>query len=148
SVVWASSSSRASIALASLVRFDTDNYVSIEHGLVTARLASIVAAMKPDAELLREIGENSTNVETAWAGAENNLARGLNAWTRSTIGRDREIAVRAAVACCQLVVDKYAADRSGLPPRNYIDDMLEMIKTWLDNPSREQTELVRSGLDV
>src|SRR5205823_6324417 len=69
--------------------------------------------MRPDAEMLREIGYNTTNVEAPWAGAENNLARGLNAWTRMQIGRDRETAVRAAVVVCALVTDKYTADRDG-----------------------------------
>lgn len=104
--------------------------------------------MKPDPELLREIGVNSTNVETAWAGAANDLERGLNTWTRSTIGRDRGIAVRAALMSCMLVVDKYKADRPGLPPRDYVDSMLASIRRWLDEPTKESTEAVRSALDV
>ena len=98
--------------------------------------------------MLREIGYNTTNVEAPWAGAENNLARGLNAWTRMQIGRDREIAVRAAVVVCALVADKYTADRDGLPPRSYIDDMLARVRAWLDEPGRESADRVRSFLDV
>jgi hypothetical protein len=104
--------------------------------------------MMPDPELLREIGINSTNVETAWAGAADDLARGLNFWTRTQIGTDRAIAVRAAFASCKLVVDDYNEKVEGLPPRKYVDDMIELIQAWLDNPSRENTELVRSTLDV
>ena len=104
--------------------------------------------MKPDPELLREIGENSTNVEGAWAGAANDLARGLNTWTRSTIGRDRNVAVRAALVACSLVTDRYASDKPGLPSREYIETMLAGIRRWLDDPTRDNTEAVRSALDV
>ncbi len=104
--------------------------------------------MRPDPELLREIGINSTNVEAAWAGAASDLERGLNTWTRSTIGRDRAIAVRAALMTCSLVVDRYKADRPGLPPREYVDTMLGNIRRWLDEPTKENTEAVRSALDV
>jgi hypothetical protein len=104
--------------------------------------------MKPDAELLREIGMNSTNVETAWGGAANDLERGLNTWTRGTIGRDRAIAVRAALMSCALVIDKYKADRPGLPSREYIDSMITAMRHWLDEPTKENTETVRSMLDV
>jgi hypothetical protein len=91
---------------------------------------------------------NSTNVETAWAGAANDLERGLNTWTRGTIGRDRGVAVRAALMACSLVTEKYKADRPGLPPRDYVDSMLAGIRRWLDDPSKENTEAVRSALDV
>jgi hypothetical protein len=104
--------------------------------------------MKPDPELLREIGINSTNVETSWAGAANDLARGLNTWTRGTIGRDQGIAVRAALMACMLVTDRYKSDRPGLPPREYIDQMLTSIRAWLDEPTKDNTEKVRSQLDV
>jgi hypothetical protein len=104
--------------------------------------------MKPDPELLREIGINSTNVETAWAGAANDLERGLNTWTRGTIGRDRGVAVRAALMACTLVSEHYKADRPGLPPRDYIDGMLNGIRRWLDEPSKDNTEAVRSALDI
>jgi hypothetical protein len=104
--------------------------------------------MKPNAEELRELGENSTNVANAWAGADNYLSRGLKAWTLERIGRDREVAVRAAVAACDLVVDRYSADDPSLPPRTYLDDMLAAVKRWLAEPSKETTEAVRSSLDV
>ena len=104
--------------------------------------------MKPDPELLREIGINSTNVETAWAGAANDLERGLNTWTRGTIGRDRGIAVRAALMACSLVNEQYKPDRPGLPPREYIENMLAAIRRWLDEPTKDNAEVVRSALDV
>lgn len=104
--------------------------------------------MKPDPELLREIGINSTNVETAWAGAANDLERGLNTWTRGAIGRDRQIAVRAALMACALVTDRYKPDRPDLPPRDYIERMLDGIRRWLDEPTKENAEAVRSLLDV
>ena len=104
--------------------------------------------MKPDPELLREIGYNSTNVETAWAGAANDLERGLNTWTRGTIGRDQGIAVRAALMACTLVTEKYASDRPGLPPREYIENMLAAIRRWLDEPTKDNADQVRSQLDV
>jgi len=104
--------------------------------------------MKPDPELLREIGINSTNVEMAWAGAANDLERGLNTWTRGTIGRDQGIAVRAALMACSLVTDQYKPDRPGLPSRDYIDNMLAGIRRWLDEPTKDNTEAVRSALDV
>lgn len=103
--------------------------------------------MKPDAELLREIGENSTNVSNAWAGASDTLSRGLKHWTRTAIGRDRAIAVRAALAACELVVDRYQPTED-LPSKSYVELMLAGIRRWLDDPSKENTERVRSSLDV
>ncbi|HEY5922148.1 MAG TPA: hypothetical protein VIV11_10780 [Kofleriaceae bacterium] len=90
---------------------------------------------------------NSTNVETAWAGAANDLERGLNTWTRGTIGRDRGIAVRAALMACSLVTDHYKAG-PGLPPREYIDTILAGIRRWLDEPTKDNSDAVRSLLDV
>lgn len=104
--------------------------------------------MTPDPEQLRELGENSTNVANAWAGAADYLSRGLKAWTRQTIGRDRVVAVRAAVAACALVVDSYGEGQPGLPPRKYVDEMIAAIRSWLDEPSRENAEAVRLLLDV
>jgi hypothetical protein len=104
--------------------------------------------MKPDAEDLREIGVNSTNVSNAWAGAADTLSRGLKHWARQMIGRDQRLAVRAAIAACELVVDRYNQHQEGLPPRSYLDHMLAAIRRWLDDPSRENTERVRSSLDI
>jgi hypothetical protein len=104
--------------------------------------------MSPDPEELRELGENVTNVQSAWAGAPDYLSRGLKSWARTTIGKDRRVAVSAALAVCELAVGNYAADQQGLPPKSYIEHMLASIRRWLDDPSRENTERVRSSLDV
>lgn len=104
--------------------------------------------MKPDAELLREIGVTSTNASNAWAGAADPLSRGLHQWTRQVIGTDRQVAVRAGIAACDLVVDRYVQDQPELPPRSYLDLMLASIRRWLDDPSRDNLERVRSSLDV
>ena len=104
--------------------------------------------MKPDPEELRELGENVTNVSSAWAGAPDYLSRGLKAWTRTLVGGDRRKSVGAALAACELVVANYVPDQQGLPPKSYIDHMLASIRHWLDEPSRENTERVRSSLDV
>jgi hypothetical protein len=99
-------------------------------------------------EELRELGEQSTNVSSPWAGATDYLHRGLKEWVRRQIGSDRRIAVAAALAACDLVVGRYSADQQGLPPKSYIEHMLASIRRWLDDPSRENTERVRSSLDV
>lgn len=102
-----------------------------------------------DPESLRELGESTTNVANAWAGATDYLSRGLKAWARQQIGRDRTVAVRAAVAACELVAPSYPANPGeGLPSRTYIDSMLAVIRRWLDEPSHKNQELVRSSLDV
>lgn len=103
---------------------------------------------QPDPEELRELGENVTNVSSAWAGAPDYLSRGLKAWARSTVANDRNVAVGAALAVCDLVVASYNADQQGLPPKSYIEHMIASIRRWLDEPSRENTERVRSSLDV
>jgi hypothetical protein len=103
--------------------------------------------MKPDPDALRDLGESTTNVATAWAGATDYLSRGLKTWTRMHIGSNRTVAVRVGLATVALVVDSYVAQNE-LPPRKYIDDMIAAIKQWLDDQSRENTELVRSSLDV
>jgi hypothetical protein len=104
---------------------------------------------RPDPDALRELGHQTTNVANAWAGAADYLSRGLKQWTRQAIGADRALAVRAAIAVCDLVVDRYPEQPDDkLPPRKYIDDMIAVIRRWLDDPSRENQELVRSLLDV
>jgi hypothetical protein len=103
---------------------------------------------QPDGETLRELGENVTNVSSSWGGAPDYLSRGLKQWAKLTVGNDRKVAVGAALAACALVVEKYTADQQGLPPKSYIDHMLASIRRWLDEPSRENTERVRSSLDV
>lgn len=104
---------------------------------------------RPDHESLRELGESSTNVARAWAGAEDYLSRGLLVWTRRAVEGDQLIAVKAALAACSLVVASYPVDGGDAQaPRRYIDDMLTAIVRWLDNPSHNHKEMVRSSLDT
>ena len=104
---------------------------------------------RPNPDTLRDLGENVTNVANAWAGATDYLSRGLKAWTRDAISGDRTNAVQAALAACTLVAATYPSQPGeGLPPRTYIDNMLAAIRTWIADPSKENTEAVRSSLDV
>ncbi len=104
---------------------------------------------KPNPDYLRDLGENTTNVANAWAGARDYLSRGLKEWTKRQISGDRKLAVKAALAACSLVANRYPDQPEvGLPSRHYIDGMLAAIRRWLDDPSQKHTELVRSSLDV
>lgn len=103
----------------------------------------------PDPESLRELGESSTNVANAWAGAEEYLSQGLVVWARRMVGDDQKLAVRAALTCCRLVLDQYPTDGSDThAPKQYLDDMLAKISRWVDNPSNTNKEAVRSALDT
>lgn len=103
----------------------------------------------PDEAALRGLGENITSSGNAWAGAKDAVSRGLKAWIRQEIGDDQRHAVRAALAACSLVVPGYPDAAPELhAPRRYIDDMVAAIRRWLDGPSRERQEFVRSMLDV
>ena len=104
---------------------------------------------RPRIEELQELGESTTNVANAWAGAEEYLSRGLVEWTRRQITDNRAHAVRAALAACELVSGSFpSAPIEGLPPKQYIEDMTAAIKRWLAEPTRAHTEAVRSSLDV
>lgn len=104
---------------------------------------------KPNPEYLRDLGENTTNVANAWAGARDYLSRGLKEWARRQIGSDRRLAVKSALAACSLVASQYPEQpEKGLPGRGYIDGMMASIRRWLDDPSEKHAELVRSSLDV
>lgn len=104
---------------------------------------------KPNPEWLRDLGENTTNVANAWAGARDYLSRGLKEWAKRQIGGDRRLAVRAALAACSLVVPHYPEKpEDGLPNKHYIDGMMASIRRWLDDPTEKHAELVRSQLDV
>lgn len=104
---------------------------------------------KPNPEFLRDLGENTTNVANAWAGARDFLSRGLKEWVKRQIGGDRKLAVKAALAACSLVAAQYPENpEAGLPQKGYIDGMLAAIKRWLGDPSEKHAELVRSSLDV
>ncbi len=104
---------------------------------------------RPDEAALTDLGENTTNVANAWAGAKDYLSRGLKVWTRREVGDDQRHAVRAALAACSLVTPHYPDQHPELhAPRRYIDDMMAAIQRWLDQPTREHQERVRSMLDV
>jgi hypothetical protein len=104
---------------------------------------------KPNPEYLRDLGENTTNVANAWAGARDYLSRGLKEWAKRQISGDRRLAVKAALAACSLVASQYPEQpEQGLPGRGYVDGMLASIRRWLDDPSEKHAELVRSSLDV
>jgi hypothetical protein len=103
----------------------------------------------PDPESLRELGESSTNVANAWAGAEEYLSQGLVVWVRRLVADDQNLAVRAAVAACKLVLDQYPTDGADAhAPKQYLDDMLAKINRWVDNPSNTNKEAVRGALDT
>lgn len=103
----------------------------------------------PDPETLRELGESSTNVANAWAGAEEYLTQGLVVWARRMVADDQKLAVRAAVACCKFVLDRYPTDGADAhAPKQYLDDMLAKINRWVDNPSNTNKEAVRHALDT
>ena len=102
-----------------------------------------------DPDALRELGESSTNVSNAWAGAEEYLSQGLVVWTRRQVSDDQKAAVKAAVAACRLVVETYPTDGADAhAPKQYIDDLLAKIQRWVDNPSNTNKEAVRSSLDT
>jgi hypothetical protein len=102
-----------------------------------------------DPEALRELGESSTNVSNAWAGAEEYLSQGLVTWARRQVAEDQQAAVKAAVAACRLVVETYPTDGADAhAPKQYIDDLLAKIQRWIDNPSNTNKEAVRSSLDT
>jgi hypothetical protein len=104
---------------------------------------------RPTPEELREIGETSTNVANAWAGAENYLSQGLVHWLRRHLSTDQKAAVKAALAACRLVVEKYPTDGAeAQAPKQYVDDMLAKTQRWVDNPSNNNKETVRSSLDT
>ncbi len=104
---------------------------------------------RPDPEALRELGEGSTNVSNAWAGAEEYLSQGLVVWTRRHVADDQRAAVRAAVAACRLVLDRYPTDGAEThAPKAYLDEILGKTQRWLDNPSNTNKEAVRSALDT
>ena len=103
----------------------------------------------PTPDSLRELGEGSTNAANAWAGAEDFLTQGMVVWARRALADDQKLAVRAAVAACKLVIDKYPLESAeSQSPKSYLDEMLAKMTRWIDNPSNTNREAVRSGLDV
>lgn len=104
---------------------------------------------RPDQAELEELGVNTTSAATAWGGARDYVSRGLKVWTRREIGDDQRHAVRVALAACSLVTPHYPDEHPELhAPRSYIEAMVAAIRRWLDEPTREHQERVRSMLDV
>ena len=103
----------------------------------------------PDPDALRELGESSTNASNAWAGAEEYLSQGLVHWIRRQVHDDQRAAVRAALLACRLVIERYpTAGVEAQAPKAYLDDMLGKVQRWIDNPSNNNKETVRSSLDT
>lgn len=100
---------------------------------------------RSDLANLRALGEPRIH---DWAGAGEPIDAGLVEWTRRALGHDQALAVRASLVACGLVTGSYPAAPPGLPPRAYLDHMLTAIARWLEQPTREHREAVRSSLDV
>lgn len=99
---------------------------------------------RSDLANLRALGEPRVH---DWAGASEPIGAGLVEWTRLAIAHDQALAVRASLGACALVTGSYPAQGTQVP-RAYIDGMVAAIARWLEDPSREQREVVRSSLDV
>jgi hypothetical protein len=97
---------------------------------------------RSDLANLRALGEPRIH---EWAGAPAPIDAGLVEWTRLAISHDQQLAVRASLGTCALVTRSYAGARA---PKAYIDHMLAAIQRWVDQPSHEHREAVRSSLDV
>jgi hypothetical protein len=99
---------------------------------------------RSDLANLRALGDPRTH---EWAGASEPIGAGLVEWTRLAIGHDQTLAVRASLGACALVIGDYV-DKHGRASRTYIDHMLAVIQRWLDDPSHQNREAVRSSIDV
>jgi hypothetical protein len=100
---------------------------------------------RSDLENLRALGEPRLR---DWAGAAEPIGAGLVEWTRRAVGHDQSLAVRVSLAACALIAAEYPDAAPNLAPRAYVDHMLSVIRGWLEQPSREHREAVRSSLDV
>jgi hypothetical protein len=100
---------------------------------------------RSDLANLRALGEPRIH---EWAGASEPIDAGLVEWTRLAISHDQQLAVRAALGACTLVIGDYPDEGTTQAPRTYIYHMLSVIQRWLDAPTRENREVVRSSLDV
>jgi hypothetical protein len=100
---------------------------------------------RSDLANLRALGEPRLH---DWAGANEPIGAGLVEWTRRAVGHDQALAVRVSLDACALVIADYAEASTGPAPRAYIDHMIAVIQRWLERPTREHREAVRSSLDV
>jgi hypothetical protein len=99
---------------------------------------------RSDLANLRALGEPRVH---EWAGASEPIGAGLVEWTRLAIAHDQQLAVRASLGACALVTGAYP-EIGAQAPRTYIEHMLTVIGRWLEDPSRDNREAVRSSLDV
>ena len=99
---------------------------------------------RSDLANLRALGEPRIH---EWAGASEPIGAGLVEWTRLAIAHDQQLAVRTSLGACALVTSAYP-ETGTQAPRTYVDHMLAVIGRWLEDPSRENREAVRSSLDV
>jgi len=99
---------------------------------------------RSDLANLRALGEPRIH---DWAGASEPIGAGLVEWTRLAIAHDQRLAVRASLGACALVTGAYPATGTQAP-RAYIDNMVAAIGRWLEDPSKDNREVVRSSLDV
>jgi hypothetical protein len=95
---------------------------------------------RSDLRNLRSLGEPRIH---EWAGATEPISAGLVEWTRLAVGHDQRLAVRTALTVCEAITPTL-----GEPVSAYFEQMLAAIRAWLDDPSREHSEAVRSSLDV
>ena len=100
---------------------------------------------RSDLANLRDLGEPRVR---DWAGADEPIGAGLVEWTRRAVGHDQTLAVRVSLQVCALITSDYRAAAPGLPDGTYVEHMLTAIRRWLEQPSREHREAVRSSLDV
>jgi hypothetical protein len=100
---------------------------------------------RSDLANLRTLGEPRIH---DWAGASEPIGAGLVEWARLAISHDQQLAVRASLGACALVTGDYRDGGPAGAPRAYIDRMVSVIQRWLDEPTRENREAVRSSLDV
>jgi hypothetical protein len=98
---------------------------------------------RSDLANLRAIGEPRIH---EWAGATDPIGAGLVEWTRLAISHDHQLAVRAVLDACALVIADYPHE-GARAPRAYITSMVAAIERWLAAPTRENLEVVRSALD-
>ena len=98
---------------------------------------------RSDLANLRALGEPRTH---EWAGASEPIGAGLVEWTRLAISHDQQLAVRASLGACALVTGRYSG--AARASRAYVDQMLAAIQRWVDAPTHEAREAVRSSLDV
>ena len=100
---------------------------------------------RSDLANLRALGEPRIH---EWAGATEPIAAGLVEWARLAISHSQQLAARASLDACALVIGDYPADANIPAPRAYLDRMLTVIQRWLAEPTHGHREAVRSSLDV